>query len=238
MNESFPIKLDVPQYVFEVPSTQEKVAFRPFLVGEQKSLMLALATENTNTITNAIKSIIEVCSSGKANPAKLTSFDLEYLFLQLRAKSIGETVQLNANCNKCKELFSFSIDISQADVDYSTAVDPKIMLTEEIGVQMRYPNMEETFRLYSEEEKNNPMLIDITIDCIEKIWNSTELVNTKDYKRERIVEFFNTLTVAQAKQLTDFVLLMPSVKVLKKVRCAACGHENLALIEGLENFFG
>lgn len=235
---TFPIKNNVAQYIFEIPSTKEKVSFRPFLVGEHKTLMLALATEDIDNIVNAIKRIIEICSDGKVIASKLAPFDIEYLFLQLRAKSIGESVSLTTNCYSCDQQFNFSVDVSEAKVDFTHLQDNKINLSETIGVIMRYPSLAETLQLNSNGVVSDTELEDVVTQCIISVWDSSEFVNTADYPKEKIVEFVNTLTVDQLTKLTDFVLLVPSVRIIHATNCPHCKEENKILIEGLENFFG
>lgn len=235
---TFPIKMNVPQYSLQIPSTKEKVQFRPFLVGEQKSMMLALATQDTDTIVASIKMLIESCSNGKVSANTLAPFDLEYLFLQLRSKSIGENVILTTHCSSCQSEFQFKVDVSLAEVDFSTSIPNKIQLSSEIGVQMRYPTLSENIKLYEDKSLQDTRLIDTTIDCIENVWNSEDLISVKDYPRESIVKFVDTLTVEQMKKLSDFILLMPSVRFIKESSCPHCKGINNILIEGLENFFG
>jgi hypothetical protein len=234
---SFPIKMNIPQYTFTVPSTKDKVQFRPFLVGEQKSMMLSLATEDTDTIVDSIKMLINTCSNGKIDSNKLAPFDLEYLFLQLRARSIGETVNLSAACGKCDGTINFKLDISQAEVDFSNTIDKKIQLTDDIGVEMRYPTLAENIKLNAEDVKED-VLMNTTIDCIVSVWNSEDYVTTSEYPRETVIEFINTLTVPQFEKLTTFLLYVPTVKFIKKMPCPSCRTENTIRVEGLENFFG
>jgi hypothetical protein len=234
---SFPIKMNIPQYTFTVPSTKDKVQFRPFLVGEQKSMMLSLATEDTDTIVDSIKMLINTCSNGKIDANKLAPFDLEYLFLQLRARSIGETVNLSAACGKCDDTINFKLDISQSEVDFSNTIDKKIQLTDDIGVEMRYPTLAENIKLNAEDVKED-VLMNTTIDCIVSVWNSEDYVTTSEYPRETVIEFINTLTVPQFEKLTTFLLYVPTVKFIKKMPCPSCRTENTIRVEGLENFFG
>lgn len=235
---NFPIKNNVAQYIFEIPSTKEKVSFRPFLVGEHKTMMLALATEDIDNIVNAIKRIIEICSDGKVNSSKLAPFDIEYLFLQLRSKSVGESVLLTTNCYSCGQTFNFSIDVTEAKVDFTHLQENKIQISESIGVMMRYPTLAETLKLNNNGSVTDEDLEDIVIQCIVSVWDDNEFVNTEDYPKEKIVEFVNTLTIDQLTKLTDFVLLVPSVRIIHNTACPHCKEENKILIEGIENFFG
>lgn len=235
---NFPIKNNVAQYIFEIPSTKEKVSFRPFLVGEHKTMMLALATEDIDNIVNAIKRIIEICSDGKVNSSKLAPFDIEYLFLQLRAKSIGESVSLTTNCYSCEQPFNFSIDVTEAKVDFTHLQENKIQISDSIGVMMRYPTLAETLKLNNNGLVTDDALEDIVIQCIVSVWDENEFINTEDYPKEKIVEFVNTLTVDQLSKLTDFILLIPSVRIIQTTTCPHCKEENKILIEGIENFFG
>lgn len=237
MSDGFPIKINVPQYSITVPSLKKKYSFRPFLVGEQKSMMLASATNDIDTVCESIKSLINVCSNNKIDAHTLAPFDLEYLFLQLRAKSIGETVPLGINCVHCGGEIDFSVDISKADVDVSNMPDTKITLIDKIGVIMRFPTLEENLKLHEKDEINEEVLFDTTIDCITSVWNETDFVNTKDYSKEKLLEFINTLSVSQFKKMSDFILATPSVKIVEKVKCNHCNKENTVLLEGLENFF-
>lgn len=235
---TFPIKMNTPQYALTIPSTKEKHSFRPFLVGEQKSMLLALATDDIDTIVNAIKLLINTCSNGKVDSNKLASFDLEYLFLQLRSRSIGENVSLNTKCNTCANQISFKVDISAAEVDFSTNIEPKIQLTDDIGVKMRYPTLAENIKLFETKNKDSEILVQTVARCVEMVWDANEMVDTSDYTEAQIMGFLETLTVDQMTRITNFILLMPAVRILKEIKCPHCQAENRVLIEGLENFFG
>lgn len=235
---SFPIKMNVPQYVLTVPSTKEKASFRPFLVGEQKSMMLAIATEDTDTIVNAIKELVSICSNGKVSPDRLAPFDLEYLFLQLRSRSIGENVQLTVECPHCEESNFFGVDISKAEVDFTGSIDPKIVLAESIGVIMRYPTLAENIKLRSKGEIDDIELMNLAIDCIQSVWDADDFVNTTDHTREDVCKFAYSLTVPQMEMLTNFILRMPSIQFSKTITCKQCEKNINILVDGLENFFG
>lgn len=238
MSADFPIKINAPQFIFTIPSTKEKATFRPFLVGEQKSLLLALATEDTETIVHAIKNIIDACSGGKVKSNQLASFDIEYLFLMLRARSIGENVPLTTQCSHCESDVKFKIDVSQAEVDFTDTIEPKIQLTDDVGVKMKYPPLADVINMHSQKTVTEEMLMDIITKCIDGVWNSEDYVSASDYPQETMQRFVDTLTVAQASKLTQFVLLMPAVRMRKNISCPHCKKQFDVLVEGLENFFG
>lgn len=233
---SLPISMDTPQYIITIPSTKEKVAFRPFVTREQKSLMLALATENNDNIINAIKNIIEICSYGKVKASKLAAFDIEYLFLQLRGKSVSESVSLVGECNHCQQEIPFKFDITIIEPDFSIAVDKKIQLTENIGCIMKYPTIEHMVAL--RDNYSELLTIEIATECIEGVWQGDNYIEAKDYTTDDMIEFVDGLTAMQLEKLTTFVTNSPYMHKELNMTCPHCKGVTNFSIRGLENFFG
>lgn len=232
---SFPIKMSIPKFVFTIPSTKEKVSFRPFLVGEQKSLTLSVVTEDLDTIVESIKEMLVVCSDGKVDPKNLTPYDIEYLLLMIRSKSIGESINVTSTCTSCKKKMRFSMDVTKAEV-VGTVVDPKIFLTDDIGVVMRYPDLAVSMKLGKVKDIDGQLMFDTVVNCVESVWDSDEFINTKDYKKTDLEDFLKTFTIEQFAKLSNFILTMPVVRLEESIVCEHCGSVNQVYVEGLHNF--
>lgn len=230
-----PIQMTIPRFSFVVPSTGKKVSMRPFLVGEQKSMILSLGTEDIDTAVNAIKTMLHACSDGTLDPDTLSAFDTEYLFLKLRSKSIGESVSLKTECRKCSKEVKFSVDLENIDPPVSNSKDLKIMLTDSIGVMMRYPSIEQVLKMRDQDYADS-VVYDVVVDCIASVFNATEFVDSKDHPRESIVHFVDSLTAGQYNKINTFVISTPTVVLYHTTTCE-CGNPIKVKIEGIENFF-
>lgn len=235
---ALPIKINAPKYAINIPSTNQKIQFRPFLVGEQKNMLLVLETKDNDNIIAAIKELITACTDGLVDVEKLTSFDLEFIFLQIRARSVGESIGLTAECNNrdCRKQIRFAMDVTQATINIDESPDKKIPLDDDIGVVMRYPSLNEVVYL-REHKDDESVLFDVVASCIDSVWDSSDLISTSEYEKTEVVDFVNSLTVKQLNKLIDFIVLVPAVEMHQQVQCPHCDNVMDIKIEGLENFF-
>lgn len=230
-----------PSYTCEVPSTKQKLKFRPFLVKEQKALLLAQQSEDVSTMADTLKQVIASCAQSELDVEKLAVFDLEYLFCQIRAKSVGERIDLLFYCNECdsdKAKIKISIDVTTIKINESPDHNPKIELFDDVGIVMKYPSIDvikniEKIGIESEID----MIFDVVSECIDYIYDSEEIYYTKDQTKEEVVDFINNLTTEQFAKVERFFETMPKLQHTVNYNCPVCGKAHEHSLEGLNSFF-
>jgi len=238
-------KPDLPYYSTTIPSTGESVKFRPFLVKEEKILLLALESGDNDEILNATVQIIQNCLGDSAVVDKLTSYDVEYLFLKIRQKSIGETTTLrfrhknntNRNGDKCKHVQEVVVELEEVEV----LGDPKpidIKLTEKMGMKMRYPTFLEAKVFNKQEGDMIEKIIRTVAGCIEMIWDDDQLYYAKDSTIDERVEFLENLNKEQFKDVEKFFRNIPRLHKSIEYKCDKCSEITKYELEGLNSFFG
>lgn len=232
--------INTPTYDVIVPSTGEKVKYRPFLVREEKALLIAQQGEETDVMINTLKDIIKSCTLGKLDPEDLAIFDLEYLFTQIRSKSVGELVELVFRCKHCsdpKAKVNVEIDISKIDVIRSDNHSKKIQLTDDIGVVMKYPSIDSMKILDDTTLSEVDQIFKIICQSVDYIYSGDEVFYSKEQSPEDIEDFVNNLTQSQFEQVKQFFDTMP--KLIKEVEydCPVCKQHNSVKLEGIQNFF-
>ena len=227
---------DVPMYTMIVPSTKKEFKYRPFLVREQKVLLLAYESQDRTQIINAILECINSCTNGEIDSNKLPMFDIDYIFTQIRTKSVGEKAELNLRCNKCDEMTPFTVDLSQISIPEVQSKTPLIELTEDIKVQMRYPTYKDVMsNTTSTEDKE--FAIKFVLSCIQSVQTPEENIDLKDETLEEKTKFIESLTNEQFEKINKFVNDIPKLTQTINVKCEKCGEENSRIMEGVENFF-
>ena len=231
-------KLNTPQYELELPSTGGKIKYRPFLVKEQKLLMMAQESENDDQISNTIISIINSCTDGKLDATKLPIFDVEYIFLQLRSKSVGEQIDLkyDPDCyEKCKALAEIKVDIKEIKVEKTKNHSSRIKLTKDVIVDLKYPKIDALAGLDSANQVD--MVFGVVLDCIDKIYEGEETHNVTDYTKKELMEFLDSLNTEQFQQIQTFFDTMPKLRYHANWSCPKSGVEDVKVIEALNSFF-
>lgn len=228
-------RLETPTYELILPSTEEKIKFRPFLVKEYKVLLTVLESD-AEEIYRTVIDLIDVCTFNKLQVTKLPNFDVEYLFLNIRAKSIGETSNLIVTCKSCQHKMEFAADITQAKVNKNEKHSKKIKINEDISIEMRYPNFKEIMEIY--ENSDSEKIVDLVCNCIETILTKEKYYKLEEYGKEEIVEFVNSFSKEQFDKLENFFVTMPKLQYTITKVCDSCGTENKSVVEGLQNFFG
>lgn len=233
-------KIDSPVYELTLPISKQKVKFRAFLVKEQKILMLAQESDDPEFTSNNVKQIIKNCSHTKLDVDNLNPIDIEYFFIQLRARSIGEIVESKYRCNNkvgddiCGNLMDVRIDLLDIEVDYKDQKDV-IQLTDTVGIKLKYPDFKAIKHI-----KDDSSLIEISMEVIcnsiEYIFDEENYYYPKETPREELVEFVEGLSLEQFKKIEEFFNNLPSLKKEIDVKCAKCGFEHHIKIEGLDNF--
>ncbi len=230
-------KINVATYELNLPSSNEIVKFRPFLVKEEKILLMAMEGGETKDMMNAIKQIIGNCvSSPKLNIEELPLFDLEYVFVKLRAKSIGEKTKLGLKCEECDATTEVEVNIDEVEIVKGENHDPKIQLTDDVGVVLKYPRidmMEGIGNLNNIEEG-----FAVLRKSIEMIFSGDEVYEAKDHSEKELDDFLNSLTRDQFQKIQDFFDGLPKLKKDVKWNCSGCQKEREVTLEGMNAFFG
>lgn len=232
-------KMSTPIYSVKIPSTDQKVSFRPFLVREEKALLLAQQSEDVSVMTDTLKEIITNCVKDKLDINSLAVFDIEYLFTQIRAKSVGETVELVFTCSHCdqeKNKVKMGIDLTTIDVVKDPTHTNNIHLFDECGVIMHYPNLE-TFKKAEGKEEDINAIMEVVIDCIDTIYNGDEVFYAKEQTRQELEDFVMNLTKEQFDKIETFFVSIPKFKKDIEFDCPACGAHNETTLEGTASFF-
>ena len=228
---------DAPKYRVTVPSTGQEVSFRPFLVKEQKMLLIASETQDRVDMVKAIINTINACTTEDIK-GELTTFDVDYLFTKIRSKSVGETRTLLISCTECEMNNEVVVELDKIEVD-SVATDVKINITDDIVLEMRYPTYED----FMKNEKllqgtsATESLLELLITCIATICTEEERYSTKDSTREELIDFIDSMTTQQFEAISAFVNDMPTLKEEVKFTCAQCNTENSKVLEGIDDFF-
>lgn len=225
-------KLETPTYELILPSTGEKVKYRPFLVKEYKILMTGLESD-FEEIHRLVIDLVDACTFNKLKIDELSNFDVEYLFLNMRAKSIGEIANLNLKCDACETTMDVELDVTKATVEKSEGHTNKILITDSICVEMRYPKFEEMIEIY--QNFNSDKIVDLLCNCIKSVYTDKQYY--EDYTKEELKEFVNSFSKAQFEKMEQFFLSMPKVSQVIEKTCTNCGKENKVTLEGLQNFF-
>ena len=234
-------KIATPVYELELPSTGDTIQYRPFLVKEEKVLVIALESEDTKQITNAIKNVIKNCIQTKGIKVEtLPTFDIEYLFLNIRGKSVGEEIEVNVTCpDDGVTQVPITINLDDIKVQKNEEHTNKIKLDDTIMMEMKYPSLEQFIKNNFDFEDGNAMeqSFDLISTCIDKIYTEDEVWATEDCTKKEIVEFLEQMNSSQFKEIEKFFESMPKLSHSIKVKNPKTKKETTVVIEGLAGFF-
>ena len=229
-------KIDYPIYTINVPSTKENFKFRPFLVREEKLLLMAKESENSNDILSSIKQIITNCSlDSKFNIDKYAIFDLEFIFLKLRSFSVDNIVKVAYKDFEDEKIYDFQIDLNEVKVLFPDKIDNNIKISENSGIVMKFPPA----TLYSDEEFLNiekDYMFELIIRCIDKIYYEDEVYESKNYKKEEINEFLENLNMKVFENIQNFLLNVPKMQYKIKYK-NSLGNDREITLNSLNDFF-
>lgn len=230
--------LESPKYVLTIPSTGRSIEYRPFLVKEEKILLLAQESNNPKEIMSAIKDIIRACTFESVKPQELTSFDLEYIFLKLRAKSVGEISNIKCKCDHCEKYNELSINLDDIEVSWpKDKVSNKIMLTDKIGVVLRYMRVDDMTGIINKTEVDMDTITSMLIASIESIFDDSGVYKAEDTPREELLTFINSLSRAQLGKIEEYISNSPKLQHTIKFDCFDCKKANDITISGVQSFF-
>jgi hypothetical protein len=225
--------LTAPEFFTKIPSTGKEIKYRPFLVKEEKILLMALEGNDQDEITNAIITILGNCLEESVDVSKLATFDVEYLFLKLRGKSVGEVIELRMSHadGDCKHRTDVEINIDDINVTEERPED-KIQLTDEIGIKLRYAGVND---LKGVDPESSEDLFKLITNCIDFIYDRENVYS--DFTRKEIAEWLEQLSSEQFKKVTDFFENAPKLRHVITWTCPECGKEDSMVLEGLTSFF-
>ena len=235
-------KITTPTYELVLPSTGKSVKYRPFLVKEEKVLVIALESEDTKQITNAIKAVLKNCVQTRGIKVEsLPTFDIEYLFLNIRGKSVGEELEVNIICPDDKETnVPITINLDDIQIQKSDDHDNKIQLDANLMMEMKYPSLDEFIKNNFDFNETNQMdqSFALIASCIDKIYSDEEVWATADCTKKEVNEFLEGMNSQQFKQIEKFFETMPKLSHTVKVKNPKTGVESDVVLEGLASFFG
>jgi hypothetical protein len=234
-------KISAPTYELELPSTSQVIQYRPFLVREEKLLVLALESEDTKQITTAIKTVIKNCILTKnIKVESLPTFDIEYLFLNIRGKSVGEELEVNIICPDDEQTtVPVTIDIDDIQVQKNDKHKTQIKIDDSIMMEMKYPSLDQFIKSNFDFTGNSNMeqSFDLVASCVDKIYTENEAWSSSDVTKKEIVEFLDQMNSSQFKMIEEFFDTMPKLSHEIKVTNPNTGVESTVVLEGLSSFF-
>ena len=229
-------KLETPIYELELPSTGEKVKYRPFLVKEQKNLMIAMESEEETQLRDSLATIISDCTFNKIDPYEVPMFDIEFLFLRIRGKSVGEKIKLNVLCpddNKTRVDVEFNLE--DIDVHMKKEHTNEISVTDKIKIFMKYPGLKDMIDVKVDQETEQ--IFTLIKRCINEIHDGKTIHNRIDISEKELDEFIDNLTTKTFEDLGTFFETMPKVMHVLKVKNPKTKKKGEVVIEGIQNFF-
>jgi hypothetical protein len=235
-------KINTPTYELELPSSGKKIKYRPFLVREEKILVMALESEDMKQISNAVVQILSDCIITKGIKVQdLATFDIEYLFLNVRSKSVGEKVEVNITCPDDEVTqVQVEIDIDSIKVQKNPKHTNIIKLDDELSMRLKYPALEQFVESnfeFKDGESEVDKSLDMIISCIDMIYNAEDSWSASDVTQKELKDFVEQMNTKQFKQIETFFATMPKLSHSIVVKNPNTGVENKVTLEGLASFF-
>jgi hypothetical protein len=237
-------KLDVPSYEIDLPVSKKKIKYRPFLVKEQRNLLMALESQDSNTTQQAVRDILINCTINEdIDIDKLPIIDIEYYFINLRAKSVGEIVESRYRCNnivddkECGNIMEKNIDLTQIKVQVPEDIKPEIQLTPQISIKMKYPEfgvVKDSLKF----EDITEVTFNMIAESIEYIYDGEQFYYGHEAQPGEMLEFVEGMNQEQFFKVEKFFDNLPKIKEEVKITCGKCGFNHTIEVEGLESFFG
>jgi len=237
-------KLDIPTYEIELPISKKKIKFRPFLVKEQRNLLMALESNETSTVQQNIRDILNNCTlTENVDIDRLPIIDIEYYFVNLRAKSVGEVVEARYRCNnivndtECNNVMETNINLQDIKVTQEKTISPEIQITPKITIKLKYPE----FGMVKDSlqyDDINTITFNMIASSIEYIYDGEQFYYGHETSPQEMLQFVETLNAEQFKKIEEFFENLPKLKENVNITCSKCGFHHTIEVEGLENFFG
>ena len=229
-----------PTFNLTIPSTGKQINYRPFLIKDEKALMIAQQSEDPQVMFDTLKDVIKSCIKDEVNVDDFAIFDIEYIFTQIRAKSVGERVELFLKCDTCeddKAVAQVNLDLTQLQVEKDPNHTNKIDLYDDVGMILKYPSLELLTKLENLDSNNVEQMFEIVVDCIDSIYTSTEVFHAKEQDRNELRDFLNNMSPDQFVKVQTFFETMPKLKKEISYNCPVCRKKHDKVLEGLQSFF-
>jgi len=239
-------KIDVPIYTVKLLSTGKPVRFRPFTVKEEKLFLMTNETDDVKAILETTKQVLNNCILDEVDIENLPMFDIENIFLNIRARSVSEIIKLNYKCNniitdekgedsKCDNLVNVELNVLEIKPEENNQHDKKIVISENVGIVMKYPS----FKLFENVNlSDNPnSIIETALKCIDYIYDKDNIYYSKDIPKQELDEFIDSLQSKDLEKIKKFFETMPKLKKQVHFKCKKCEYEENINVEGIESFF-
>tara|TARA_B100000085_G_scaffold85977_1_gene77628 strand:- start:1997 stop:2710 length:714 start_codon:yes stop_codon:yes gene_type:complete len=230
---------DMPKYSVTIPSSKQEVRIRPFVVKEEKILLIAMESQDPKQIANAILDTIVSCTEEQIDANSLTSYDVEYLFLQIRGKSVGEKSNVILKCMECGHDNEVTIDLGDIKIE-GNIPDKKIKITDQISLEMKPPSylqVADNEKIIGEGQKDVDRVFGLIVASIGAVLTEEERFDFKDYSFEEATEFLESMTSEQFTKVRDYMESQPALRHPVEYDCESCGHKNKINLEGMQDFF-
>lgn len=240
-------KIDVPIYETKLISSGKTIRYRPFLVKEQKLFLMAAESEDVKDTVSAIKQVINNCVIDEIDVENMATFDIEHLFIQLRARSINEVVNLAFNCNNkikddnggeksCGNLVKYDLNLLEIEPTKNDKHTDKIQLTDKLGIVLKYPTFSSVNKLDVNSD-DMEQILDVIVNCIDYIYDDEQVYYAKDSTKKELLEFVENMKQTDLEKVQDFFNTLPKIKKDLHFKCDKCGYEEEIVVEGIQNFF-
>lgn len=232
--------LNSATYELTVPSTGKAIQYRPFLVKEEKVLLTVLETNDMVQISRAVRGLIEACTFNKLAVEEMAMFDIEYIFLKIRAKSVGESSTITLPCGSCEERNEISVNLDQVELSGKPSGKEKIQLTQDVGVVMRYSKVKDVERVMKSRETSTgvDVIMSLVASCIESIYDAESVYPASEHKPEELLDFIESLNKEQFGLIQEWFESYPKLREDVSFNCTKCGEKTEVVLEGMNDFFG
>lgn len=234
---SLPIILNTPTYEVDLPLSKKSVKYRPYLVKEEKLLMMAMESQDQKMIMKTVQDIIAACTFGEVDVKQLPTAELELLFLKLRTKSVGETTNIGYECKQCGTKNEITINLEQVGLTEDQKIDTKIMLTDTVGVIMKFPTSDDISKVLNSKDGEVKNTFAIINSCIDAIFDENNVYEAANLEKKDVESFVESLNSQQFKKIQEFFEGMPKLSHDASFDCEKCGAHNDLVIQGLQAFF-
>ena len=234
---SLPV-IETPRYSCTLPVTEKEINYRPFLVGEQKILLMHQEGDDPTTLSKDTLRLMQACiCDDDVFVNTLPMADVEYLFLQVRIKSAGETVDVQIECDECKEFNDVRIDLNSHVLHKPEIIpDNNLKLTDEISIDLRYPSIDELTDIDAKREDYD-MMFDIINLTVDKVINGDEVHTRDDFSKEELDKFIEGMSIDMLDSINNFIKAQPSLSITNEFECKKCGAFNVNTMSGIDSFF-
>jgi hypothetical protein len=241
-------KIDVPTYETKLISSGKIVKYRPFLVKEQKLFLMAAQSTDEKETVDVVKQVLNNCILSEIDVDDLPTFDLEHLFMQLRARSVGEVVNLKYNCNNiikddkgeekvCGSLVKFDLNILDIKPTIDEKHSSKIEISDKLGIMMKYPTLSLINGVTNLKDEDIDTVLNVIVSCIDYIYDEEQMYYAKDSTKEELLEFIENLQQEDMEKIQLFFSTMPKITKTLDFKCKKCGYEEEVMVQGIQNFF-